>query len=77
MTTNIVSENSIQANKVTACEQLHALALYASAGHDVVARALETVKPLLPNETVAAVDAILDAQAMARSEWCVSAKEVA
>lgn len=80
MTTTSITNYREQANReiecAQACEQLHALALYASTGQrDVMARALEVVKPLLPAETIAAIDAILDASAMAGSAWCVSAQE--
>jgi hypothetical protein len=64
-----------QASVIAASEELAALPLYASMGHDVMARALELTKVFLPAELHASVDAILDAQAMCGSEWVVSASE--
>jgi hypothetical protein len=77
MALSSITANPNQANKIAASEELASLPLYASMGHDVMARALELTKPFLPAELQGTIDAILDAQAMASSEWCVSAQEVA
>jgi hypothetical protein len=77
MALSSITANPNQANKIAASEELASLPLYASMGHDVMARALELTKVFLPAELHASVDAILDASAMACSVWCVSAQEVA
>lgn len=75
MALNILPDDSKQANRVAASEELASLPLYASMGHNVMARALALAKVFLPAELHSSVDAILDASAMSGSEWCVSAKE--
>jgi hypothetical protein len=81
MATNIVTDINNQANAERAADELAALPSYAASPHHdgaaVLARALELTKAFLPAEVQYSIDAILDAQAMACSGWCGSAKEVA
>lgn len=77
MVNNSIPVNNNQANAIAASEELASLPLYASMGHDVMARALELTKVFLPAELQGIIDDILHVQAMRGSEWCVSAQEVA
>lgn len=77
MAVSSIPVNPNQANAVKAADELASLPLYASMGHDVMARALELTKVFLPAELQGVVDDILHVQAMCGSEWCVSAREVA
>lgn len=70
-----------QASVAFAADELASLPLYAASAQQdsaaILARALELCKAWLPAEVKYSIDAILDAQAMAASEWCMSAKEKA
>lgn len=79
MVTDIVTANPNQASIVLAADELASLPAYAASPHHdgtaVLARALELTKAWLPSEVKYSIDAILDANAMACSEYVVSAKE--
>jgi hypothetical protein len=75
MAVSIITVNPNQASVIAASEELASLPLYASMGHDVMARALELTKVWLPAELHESIDAILNAQAMAGSEYVVSVRE--
>jgi hypothetical protein len=77
MALNSITVNPNQASVIAASDELATLPLYASMGHDVMARALELTKVFLPAELQGIIDDILHVQAMRGSEWCVSAQEVA
>jgi hypothetical protein len=81
MALNSIPEQHNQASAERAADELAALPSYAASPHHdgaaVLVRALELTKAWLPSEVQYSVDAILDAQQMACSGWCGSAKEVA